>query len=739
MANGGPQNMFWKLNRVEEFDPLTTVFHMTAFADDSKARMDVTIRGSDLIEEIAGGSAFGDMFKIVYDTDDDGKVNLADFADVAGSVEWENIQDAPIVFPPEAHVHLLEDITDAGDLAAVDSVGTTQIDANAVTLPKLAKINANQILGRGTAGTGDVEVLTLGSTLKITAGNVLNADLSELGGGDMLGSNNLGDVSDPATSFDNIKQDATDSYSGVVTLAENKGTTAGTVVQATDDRLSDAREPTAHTHEIEDVDELTEALAEKAEVVHTHAIEDVTDLSSTLSGKANATHSHIISDVTGLQTALNNKADASHNHDGSAITTGEVSLARGGTATSLTAPSDDALLAYDKSASKMAFFGLGTGLKFNDVTLELDGVQLTDPMLSDWLGLEWAENTLPYVDGPDSFALTSITAMGRGILAADDATTLAAAAGLGTAAFLDAGTGSGNVITGADARLTDARTPTSHTHTIADLPVATSGESSSSKLTRADDSRLSNSRAPTGAASGDLNGTYPSPLLDTHLSPHKIAFNPGWSYTHFGFELLFNDNPSAFTLTRGSRAQATLVQSDSGANTDWCGVSAAEDPASEGDVAMPVLGTSYDSFLMRFIRLSGSWTTSQAQSIFVGRVNVVSATTTPVSGAFVRFRVDGANFQAQGVRIVDSTEYTTAWATVPTISGGGYWVYMSSATQGGEMFINGLSLGDPGGGFLSSEPGDFLGFAKRGGTSSGNYSLSVFGPFVYTSSLASFS
>lgn len=48
-----------------------------------------------------------------------------------------------------------------------------------------------------------------------------------------------------------------------------------------------------------------------------------------------------------------------------------------------------------------------------------------------------------------------------------------------------------------DSRLSNARTPTAHSHAIGDLPVATSGTSSSTQLVRADDSRLSNARTPT--------------------------------------------------------------------------------------------------------------------------------------------------------------------------------------------------------------------------------------------------
>lgn len=48
-----------------------------------------------------------------------------------------------------------------------------------------------------------------------------------------------------------------------------------------------------------------------------------------------------------------------------------------------------------------------------------------------------------------------------------------------------------------DTRLSDARTPTSHSHLIADLPVADSGESNVNELVRSNDSRLSDARTPT--------------------------------------------------------------------------------------------------------------------------------------------------------------------------------------------------------------------------------------------------
>ena len=86
-----------------------------------------------------------------------------------------------------------------------------------------------------------------------------------------------------------------------------------------DARLSDAREPTAHTHPISGVTGLQGALDNKTAVGHQHPISDVTGLSSALSDKVDdddarlsdartpTSHTHAIGDVTGLSDALDGK------------------------------------------------------------------------------------------------------------------------------------------------------------------------------------------------------------------------------------------------------------------------------------------------------------------------------------------------------------------------------------------------------------------------------------------------
>ena len=97
------------------------------------------------------------------------------------------------------------------------------------------------------------------------------------------------------------------------------------LVLTNDARLSDSRTPTTHSHSISDVTSLQTTLDGKALSSHTHAIANITGLQTALDGKQASgsyvltgdsrlsdartptAHSHAISDVTNLQTSLDGK------------------------------------------------------------------------------------------------------------------------------------------------------------------------------------------------------------------------------------------------------------------------------------------------------------------------------------------------------------------------------------------------------------------------------------------------
>lgn len=64
-----------------------------------------------------------DMRQSEYDTNYDGKVDRADRADVADSVEWRNVDGKPNEFPPGYHLHTEAEISD------LDKYSKSEVDA----------------------------------------------------------------------------------------------------------------------------------------------------------------------------------------------------------------------------------------------------------------------------------------------------------------------------------------------------------------------------------------------------------------------------------------------------------------------------------------------------------------------------------------------------------------------------------------------------------------------------------
>lgn len=103
------------------------------------------------------------------------------------------------------------------------------------------------------------------------------------------------------------------------TISAVFGTTAGTVCQGSDTRLSNARTPTSHTHAQSDVINLVSDLSGKASTVHSHAASDITsgllDIARIPTGSSSSTvcigddsrlsnartpttHTHTVNDIT---------------------------------------------------------------------------------------------------------------------------------------------------------------------------------------------------------------------------------------------------------------------------------------------------------------------------------------------------------------------------------------------------------------------------------------------------------
>ena len=105
-----------------------------------------------------------------------------------------------------------------------------------------------------------------------------------------------------------------------------------------------------------------------------------------------------------------------------------------------------------------------------DFTLDTDGTLAANA--DDRVATQKATRT--YVDALDALDVGADPA-GTAAGLVDDLSGVSNAAaarvnlGLGSAAVTDTGTGAGNTVLGNDSRLTDARTPTAHTHAMSDV------------------------------------------------------------------------------------------------------------------------------------------------------------------------------------------------------------------------------------------------------------------------------
>ena len=138
--------------------------------------------------------------------------------------------------------------------------------------------------------------------------------------------NTLREIAELASSNKTVQEQLTEAIAG---KADKVHTHSQSQVTGLTTALGNKADKT-HTHETSQVVGLDNALAGKANKAHTHAQGDITGLSTALNNKADKTHTHTQAQVTGLSTALSGKADTSHEHQAREVrgllTTSETSI-----------------------------------------------------------------------------------------------------------------------------------------------------------------------------------------------------------------------------------------------------------------------------------------------------------------------------------------------------------------------------------------------------------------------------
>ena len=144
----------------------------------------------------------------------------------------------------------------------------------------------------------------------------IEARIAELVDGAPDALNTLREIAELASSNKTVQEQLTSAIAGkadkVHTHSQSQVTGLTTALSGKADK--------SHTHETSQVVGLDNALTGKADKAHTHAQSDISGLSTSLSNKADKTHTHSQSQVTGLSTALSGKANTSHEHTTADIT-----------------------------------------------------------------------------------------------------------------------------------------------------------------------------------------------------------------------------------------------------------------------------------------------------------------------------------------------------------------------------------------------------------------------------------
>lgn len=139
---------------------------------------------------------------------------------------------------------------DKGDITVSSSGATWTIDNAAVTYAKIQDVTGLRLLGRGASTVGSVQEITVGNGLKLSGGSLSVSGASP--------STNLVDelrtisTGLGLTGGGNLSTDRT----FTVDFAASGVSSSTKAVRADDSRLSNARTPTAHVHQLIDVSDI---------------------------------------------------------------------------------------------------------------------------------------------------------------------------------------------------------------------------------------------------------------------------------------------------------------------------------------------------------------------------------------------------------------------------------------------------------------------------------------------------
>jgi hypothetical protein len=181
-AGDGPGSTAWDdiTGKPASFPPSAhthPISEVTGLQDELDAKQPVLVPGTtlktingnsllgegDLVIAGGGGGGGGDMYKAVYDSDNDGVV------DAAQSAPWGGITGKPGTFPPSAHSHDAATTSAAGFMSAADKAKLDGIAAGATANAGDVTLNGAQTLTNKTLTSPTVDVVKF--PVQYSAGN----------------------------------------------------------------------------------------------------------------------------------------------------------------------------------------------------------------------------------------------------------------------------------------------------------------------------------------------------------------------------------------------------------------------------------------------------------------------------------------------------------------------------------------------------------------------------------------